>query len=377
MIFIEKLKEYYFLRFKIFFLDFEEKIYILNCIYIYNYTIRSVVMKHNVKNLFVFILVFMIIFLSSCGKGREKSSKLRIAFVPQLIGIPYFTAMEEGGKRAAAQFGNGEFLYVGSTSASSPEQNRLIENLIAQKVDAISVSVLDPSINAVLQKAKDAGIKVYTADSDGPDSVREVFVAQATDELLGRTLIDRLALQIGGEGEIGIVSGESTAVNLNSWINWMKKQVEEKYPKIKIVDVRYTSGGSTEDALKQAQELMTRYPNIKGIVAVASTTVPGVARAVEQANKVGQIAVIGYGSPATVKPYIDAGIMKESILWDPEALGFLTYWAGMKLTLGEKFEAENKIEGLKDTVKYYPDEKMLLLGDPLIIDKNNVASFKF
>lgn len=334
-------------------------------------------MKHNVKNLFVFILVFMIIFLSSCGKGEEKSSKLRIAFVPQLIGIPYFTAMEEGGKRAAAQFGNGEFLYVGSTSASSPEQNRLIENLIAQKVDAISVSVLDPSINAVLQKAKDAGIKVYTADSDGPDSVREIFVAQATDELLGRTLIDRLALQIGGEGEIGIVSGESTAVNLNSWINWMKKQVEEKYPKIKIVDVRYTSGGSTEDALKQAQELMTRYPNIKGIVAVASTTVPGVARAVEQANKVGQIAVIGYGSPATVKPYIDAGIMKESILWDPEALGFLTYWAGMKLSLGEKFEAENKIEGLKDTVKYYPDEKMLLLGDPLIIDKNNVASFKF
>lgn len=334
-------------------------------------------MKHNVKNLFVFILVFMIIFLSSCGKGGEKSSKLRIAFVPQLIGIPYFTAMEEGGKRAAAQFGNGEFLYVGSTSASSPEQNRLIENLIAQKVDAISVSVLDPSINAVLQKAKDAGIKVYTADSDGPDSVREIFVAQATDELLGRTLIDRLALQIGEEEEIGIVSGESTAVNLNSWINWMKKQVEEKYPKIKIVDVRYTSGGSTEDALKQAQELMTRYPNIKGIVAVASTTVPGVARAVEQANKVGQIAVIGYGSPATVKPYIEAGIMKESILWDPEALGFLTYWAGMKLALGEKFEAENKIEGFKDTVKYYPDEKMLLLGDPLIIDKNNVASFKF
>ncbi|MGL5720785.1 MAG: autoinducer 2 ABC transporter substrate-binding protein, partial [Brevinema sp.] len=281
------------------------------------------------------------------------------------------------GKRAATQFANGEFLYVGSTSASSSEQNRLIENLIAQKVDAISVSVLDPSINAVLKKAQDAGIKVFTSDSDGPDSVREVFVAQATDELLGRTLMDRLALQINNTGEVGIVSGESTAVNLNSWIEWMKRQATEKYPNITIVDVRYTSGGSTEDALKQSQELMTRYPNIKGLVAVASTTVPGVARAVEQANKVGSVAVIGYGSPATVKPYIESGVMKESILWDPEALGFLTYWAGMKLAKGETFEAENNIEGLKDPVRYYPEQKMLLLGNPLVIDKENVATFNF
>lgn len=330
------------------------------------------------KRTFTLLAVMLMAFSASCaGDKKAQNSKLRIAFVPQLIGIPYFTAMEEGGKRAAKQFGNGEFLYVGSTTASSPEQNRLIENLIAQKVDAISVSVLDTSINAVLQKAKDAGIKIYTSDSDGPDSVREVFVAQATDELLGRTLIDRLAMQIGEKGEIGIVSGESTAVNLNSWIDWMKKQAAEKYPNIKIVDVRFTSGGSSEDALKQAQELMTRYPNIKGLVAVASTTVPGVARAVEQANKIGQIAVIGYGSPATVKPYIDAGIMKESILWDPEALGFLTYWAGMKLALGENFDEVNNIEGLKDPVRYYADQKMLLLGDPLVIDKDNAASFSF
>lgn len=317
------------------------------------------------------------LFASGDAENEEKSNKLRIAFVPQLIGIPYFSAMEEGGKRAAAQFGNGEFMYVGATTASSTEQNRLIENLITQKVDAISVSVLDPSINAVLKKAKDAGIKVYTSDSDSPDSVREVYVAQATDELLGRVLIDRLAMQIDNSGQIGIISGESTAVNLNSWIGYMKKEVEERFPNIEIVDVRFTSGGSSEDALKQAQELMTRYSEIKGLIAVASTTVPGVARAVEQANKTGSIAVIGYGSPNTVRPYIKSGVMKESILWDPEALGFLTYWAGMKLVQGEEFEQENKIEGLKDPVRYYSDKKILLLGDPLIIDANNVDSYNF
>ena len=330
-------------------------------------------MNNSIKILVVTILVSIV----ACGAPKQTGSQLRIAFVPQLIGIPYFTAMEQGGQRAAKLFANGEFLYVGSTTASSIEQNRLIENLIAQKVDAISVSVLDPSINAVLQKAKDRGIKVYTSDSDSSSSIREVYVAQATDESLGKTLIDRLALQIDSRGQIGIISGESTAVNLNSWISYMQERIKEKYPNIEIVDIRYTSGGSTEDALKQTQELITRYPNIKGVVAVASTTVPGVVRAVEQVNKAGKIAVIGYGSPVTVKPYIKSGVMKESILWDPEALGFLTYWAGMQLALGEEFKEENIIEGLKSPVQYYPQQKMLLLGDPMIIDISNVDNYQF
>ena len=81
--------------------------------------------------------------------------------------------------------------------------------------------------------------------------------------------MDRLAEQIGEKGKIGIVSGESTATNLNSWISWIEKQQEEKYPDIEIVDIRYTQGGSSEQALKQAQELMTRYSDLKGLVAVA------------------------------------------------------------------------------------------------------------
>ncbi len=312
----------------------------------------------------------------SASEGQQ-GKQYRIAFIPQLIGIPYFTAMEQGGKEAAAKFG-GEFLYVGATTASAPEQVRLMENLIAQKVDAISISVLDSkSINPVIKKAREAGIHVFTSDSDSPDSEREVYVAQALDDELGYTLIDHLAAQIGNKGEIGIVSGESTATNLNTWIDYMKKRVADKYPDIKIVDVRYTTGGSSEDALRQAQELMTRYPDIKGLVAVASTTVPGVAQAVQQAGKAGQIAVIGYGSPNTVRPFIKSGVMKESILWNPRDLGYLTHWAGLQLVQGKPFQETNEVPGLKDPIKYFPDKKILLLGPPLVINADNVDQFDF
>lgn len=302
---------------------------------------------------------------------------LRIAFIPQLIGIPYFTAMEEGGLEAAETFG-GEFLYVGAPTASAAEQVRLMENLIEQGVDAISISVLDSaSLNPVIERAAEEGIAVYTSDSDSPDSVREVYVAQALDQELGYSLIDTLAEQIGGDGQIGIVSGESTATNLNTWIEFMEERVAEEYPDIEIVDIRYTTGGSSEDALRQAEELLTRFPDIEGLVAVASTTVPGVAQAVDQAGLAGEVAVIGYGSPNTVRPFIESGVMEASILWDPGALGYLTYWAGIQLVLGNEFEEVNDVPGMDEPIRYFEEDGILLLGEPLVITAENVNDFDF
>lgn len=309
--------------------------------------------------------------------GDSDSGKMKIAFIPQLIGIPYFSAMDKGGKKAAKDLGV-EFMYTGATQASAAEQVKIMDSLIKQKVGAISLSVLDSSsTNPYIKKAQDAGIKVYTSDSDAPDSTREFYVAQASDEDLGRTLMDRLAAQINEKGQVGIVSGESTATNLNTWIDWMKKEQSEKYPDIEIVDVRYTQGGSSEQALKQSQELMTRYPNLKGLVGVASSCIPGVAQAVQQEGKAGKIAVIGYGSPETVKPFIDSGVMKESVLWDAYELGYLTVWAGKMAAEGKPFEETNHIKGLKNPVTYDAKNKVLLLGKPLIIDKKNVNDYDF
>jgi len=311
------------------------------------------------------------------GEIPKAEKNWKIAFIPQLIGIPYFDAMKAGGDRAAEAFGV-TYMDVGSPEASAAEQVRLMENLIEQKVDAISISVLDSvSLNPVMERAEAAGIVVYTSDSDSPDSVRDVYVAQSMDKDLGYTLIDTLVDLMGGSGQIGIVSGESTATNLNTWITYMKERVETEYaPDVEIVDVRFTTGGSSEDALRQAEELMTRFPDLKGLVAVASTTVPGVAQAVENAGRIGEVKVIGYGSPNTVRPYIKSGAMEASILWDPEALGYLNVWAGIQLLEGKPFQAVNDVPGHGQS-EYFDDIKTLLLGPPLVITADNVDDFNF
>ena len=302
--------------------------------------------------------------------------KPKVAFVPQLIGIPYFNAMEAGGKRAAEELGV-DFIYSGPVDTNPVDQLQIVQNLIDQGVNAVSVSVLDASsITPVVEAAKAKGIKLFTSDSDAPDSGRAVYVAQATDEGLGTAIIDELVKRVGEDAKIGIVSGEATASNLNAWIGFMQKQAAAKYPKLKLLEPQY-AGGTAQRAAQIAGDLMTANPDIKAIIAVASSTCPGVAQAIETAGKIGSVIGTGYCSPNTARSYIKSGAFGFTVLWDPAQLGYLTVWAGKQLIDGKAFAAENTVPGFTSPVTYDAAKGILLLGPPAIFTADNVDKFDF
>lgn len=94
----------------------------------------------NRKKLLLVVVAALMVLSLATGVAAE-GKKLKIAFIPQLIGIPYFTAMEQGGKDAAKAF-NVDFTYIGATTASAPEQVRIMESLLKQQYDAVSISAL-------------------------------------------------------------------------------------------------------------------------------------------------------------------------------------------------------------------------------------------
>jgi len=304
------------------------------------------------------------------------ADKPKVAFVPQIVGIPYFKAMQDGGERAAKQFGV-DFIYSGPVDTNPMDQLQIVQNLIAQGVNAISVSVLDASsIAPVVAQAKAKNIKLFTSDSDAPDSGRAVYVAQATDEGLGDTIIDQLVDRVGDNATIGIVSGEATASNLNAWISFMQKRVKEKYPNVTLLKPQF-AGGTASRAAQISTDLMSSHPDLKGIIAVASTTCPGVAQAIETADKIGKVIGAGYCSPNTARSYLKSGSFGYSVLWDPEKLGYLTVWAGKQLIDGKSFSAENHVPGLDQSVKYDAKTGVLLLGSPAVFTAKNVDQFHF
>lgn len=302
--------------------------------------------------------------------------KARVAFVPQIVGIPYFDAMQQGGEEAAKKLGV-EFVYQGPVDTNPVDQLQIVQNLINQGVEAISVSVLDASSLApVVEAAKAKDIKLFTSDSDAPDSGRALYVAQASDQGLGYTIIDEMVKRAGEDAKIGIVSGEATASNLNAWIGYMQERVKEKYPNVTLLDPQF-AGGSAERAAQIAGDMMASNPDLKGIIAVASTTCPGVAQAIETAGKIGAVVGTGYCSPNTARAYLKSGAFGYSVLWDPSELGYLTIWAGKQLIDGKTIPAETTPEGMSHPVTYDEKTGILLLGDPAVFTADNVDDFNF
>jgi rhamnose transport system substrate-binding protein len=314
---------------------------------------------------------------SSSGSGSSGGGgNYTVAFVPKLQGIPYFEAMNTGGQAACKKLGC-KWLYQGPVEADPAAQADIVRSYIQQKVNALIVAPNDPdSMAPLLKQAADAGIKVATSDTDAPNSVRQVFVSQASTEGIGQTLTDQLLKAMGGSGKYAIVSCGQTAQNLNSWIDVQKPYTAQKYPSAQIVDIVY-AGEDQAKATQMATDLMNAHPDLTGLVGECTSSAPGVAQAVRDAGKIGKVFTVGLGTPKSMLPYLTDGSSSASVLWDVENLGYLTAWTGVQLASGKKLEATNNVSDKMPKVTFDSSSKVLLLGPPLVITKDNAGKFNY
>ena len=91
----------------------------------------------------------------------------KMVTVVKIAGIPWFNALENGVKKAGADFGI-EASVVGPTHVDAAQQVKLLEDVVAQKVDVIGLVPLDVKVaEPVLKRAQAAGIPVIT--HEGPE----------------------------------------------------------------------------------------------------------------------------------------------------------------------------------------------------------------
>jgi rhamnose transport system substrate-binding protein len=312
----------------------------------------------------------------SAGASGSTGKAYTVAFVPKLQGIPYFEAMNSGGKAACAEIGC-TWLYQGPVEADPAAQADIVRSFIQQKVDTLIVAPNDPdSMAPLLKQAADAGIKVATADTDAPNSVRQVFVSQASTEGIGQALTDALLKAMGGKGKYAIVSCGQTAQNLNSWIEVQKAYTAQKYPDAQIVDIVY-AGEDQAAATQMATDLMNAHPDLTGLVGECTSSAPGVAQAIQDAGKTGKVFSVGLGTPKSMLPYLQNGSSSASILWDVQHLGYLTAWTGVQLAGGKQLQATNDVSKDITGVTFDPSSKVLLLGPPLTITKDNAGKYNY
>ncbi len=310
-------------------------------------------------------------------KRAAGAHKIRICMLPKIKGISYFSACYEGAKKAVAELPNVELIYDGPIDGDPKKQAEMIERWIVDKVDVICIAPNAPDVVAsAMRDARAAGIHVITWDADGIADSREMFVNQATPDSIGKGLVAAMVRDVGGPdvaGDVVIVSSDPTSANQNSWIEVMKPALEAT--RLKLVTIKYP-GENSSNALADAQDVIKKYPNLKGIFGISSVSFPGAAEAIEQSGKSGQIMITGLSLPSDMKRFVHSGTVKSVVLWNPVDLGYLTIRVAEGLCTGTIKSTDTQVQaGMLGTRPIAGDH--VLLGDILTFSRENIDQFDF
>ena len=110
----------------------------------------------------------------------------------------------------------------------------------------------------------------------------------------------------------------------------------EQYPEMKLVTDAVEDQDNAARSYAQAKDLLTRFPNIKGILGLTMVSCPSSALAVETLGLRNMVSVVGVSLVSACKSYIETGSIKAISFWDPAEAGYAMNEAALKLLQGQK-----------------------------------------
>jgi rhamnose transport system substrate-binding protein len=314
---------------------------------------------------------------ATAGCSEKKPEKTRIAMVVKNLGNGFFDAAHQGADEAAKQLGNVEIIYTGPTTPSAEGQIEIVNSLISQKVDAIVISANDPNaLVPIAKKAMARGIKVISFDSGIAPGGREMQLNPSNPEMIGAKQLQMAADEIGGAGEIAILSASAQATNQNKWIEVMKKDLEKpEYAKLKLVATVYGDDQS-DKSYREAIGLLRSHPQLKAIIAPTTVGIVAASKAVADEHLVGKVYVTGLGLPSEMAGHVKSGAVKEFAIWNPIDLGYAATYAADQFVTGKaKADPGAKVSvGRLGTVTLDANGEAAL-GPPFTYNSENVDKF--
>lgn len=321
-------------------------------------------------------LAGLVLSLAIAVHAGEK--KYTIATVGKIDGIAWFDRMREGAVKFGADTGHTTFMQS-PAQADAAQQVQIIESLIAQKVDAICVVPFSPeALEPVLKRAMDAGILVIAHESSGQKNADLILEAFKNKEY-GAQMMRILAEKMGGEGEFANFVGSLTSKSHNEWMDGAEELAAKEFPKLKLVSRRSEDYDDQNRAYERSKELLTTYPNLKGILGSASTTAPGAALAVEERGLEGKVFVVGTSLPSAVRDFVKSGSCSSIAFWDPALAAYAMNAIAVRMLNGEKIAdgADIKVEGYNKLSQDSANPKLFYGSAWVFIDKSNVDEYNF
>lgn len=279
---------------------------------------------------------------------------------------PYFDPYKPGAKAAAKDLGIPEPYVVSPQAWDQPEQNQVIDGVVAKGAKGIGMFPSDADAsNAEITKLADSGIPVITVGGS-PSEPSDAEFCYATDvgasvALGTQQLIDKLKANGLKKGHI---------VHLCSALN--DTNTQKRQAAIRKVLAKPENAGFTlfqeladTDNIELAEEAISNMyasyiDEVDGIICTGYVNAQVLAKTMMAKNE-HRVVAIGIDDSQDVLDAIDSGIMYGTMTQNPWGMGYVAIYA-LKL--------------LKDGYTYRDDKSFFINSGYFLLTKDNLASYQ-
>jgi ribose transport system substrate-binding protein len=221
-------------------------------------------------------------------------------------------------------------------------QIAILENAVSSKPAAI---VISPTQRAALGKPIDEAaksVKIVGIDSAADSKAFTSFLT--TDNVQGgRIAADGLAAAITkqygkAEGEVALITHLPGVGSLDERSKGFKEQLASKYPGIKLVADK-VSDGTANGGLNITTDLLTAFPNLRGIFASNLIQAQGAIQAIAESKAQAKVKLVGFDSDDKLVKALKDGVMAATVVQDPFRMGYDGVKTALAASKGEKVEA--------------------------------------
>ncbi len=240
------------------------------------------------------------------------ASKPRVALIMKSLANEFFQTMEKGAKDYQSKHSD-QFDLISNgikNETDVGQQINLVNQMIAQKVDAIVIAPADSkALISVSKKAQEAGIVVVNIDNKfdeatlAQEKVKIPFVGP--DNRKGAKKVgDYVAKQLKPESKVAILEGLPGAFNGIQRKLGFEDALKEA--KMDIVTSQ-AADWETAKANQVTSAIITQHPEIVAILACNDSMALGAVAALRAAGKEGSVKVGGFDNIAAIQQLIKDG----------------------------------------------------------------------
>ncbi|OOF40365.1 LacI family transcriptional regulator [Rodentibacter ratti] len=307
------------------------------------------------------------LFTFACCSSAIASDVVNIS---KIDGMPWFNRMAEGVVQAGKD-NNINAYQVGPSNTDAPQQVKLIEDLIAKKVSAISIVPNDASaLEPVLKKAKQNGIVILTNESVGQPSA-DWDIEIIDNAQFAADYVEEVAKSLGGKGGYVLYVGSLTVPQHNLWSDLFVKYQKEHYPDMFEVTSRMPVAENINDARRTTIDLVKAHPDLKAVISFGSQGPIGAGLAVKEKRLKDKLHVFGMMIPSQAASLIKSGNITMGITYDPASAGYALAAVAAKVLKGEKIEEGLVIPNVGQA-KVDQEKKLLQFHNVLKVTQENI-----